>query len=646
MKTLCIDLETYSSVDLSKCGVYKYAEAYDFEILLFSYSLDGSEVNVIDLANGEKIPEEITDAIEDDNVIKCAYNSQFERICLSRYLGLPVGEYLSPYSWECDMIWAASLGLPLSLENVGSVLGLEKQKMSEGKALIKYFCVPCKPTKVNGGRTRNYPHHDMEKWELFKKYNKRDVETEIEIQKKLSKFPVPDFIWDEYHLDQEINDRGILIDMDFVNKALNTDEISRQELNQKMIELTQLENPNSVVQMKKWLAENGHETDTLGKDAVKELLKKASPKLARVLEIRQELAKSSVKKYTAMVSAACSDNRARGLYQFYGANRTGRTSGRLIQFQNLPQNHISDLKNARELVKTGEFKMLEILYDSVPQVLSELIRTAFIPPKNKKYIVADFSAVEARVLAWFAGEKWVMDVFANNGDIYCATASKMFHCNVVKNGENGHLRQKGKQATLSCGYGGSVGALKAMGAIQMGMKEDELKPLVDAWRAANPNIVNLWWDIDEAVKRVIKERSFVKIKGLRIFYQSGMLFIQLPSERKLVYAKPRIGENKFGGESVTYEGIGAAKKWERLESYGPKFVENCVQAIARDLLFYSIKTLRNCSIVGQVHDELIIEADKRMSVDAVCELMSRTPEWAKDLNLKADGYECEFYQKQ
>lgn len=645
IKSLSIDIETYSSVDLGKSGVYKYVSSSDFEILLFGYSVDGGAVSVIDLASGEVIPKEVLDALEDESVTKWAFNAQFERICLSRFLGYEIGTYLVPDAWKCSMIWAAYMGLPLSLEGAGSVLGLEKQKLSEGKELIKYFCTPCNPTKTNGGRTRNLPIHDMEKWGKFKAYNLRDVEAEMQIQQKLMKFPVPKMVWDEYHLDQEINDRGICLDMVFAKQAIEMDGISRDSIMKQLCDITGLENPNSVLQMKEWLAERGMETDTLDKKAVAALLKDAPQELAEVLTLRQKLAKSSVKKYTAMENAVCEDGRARGMFQFYGANRTGRFSGRLIQLQNLPQNHISDLKEARELVRSGNFDALEVLYDSVPEVLSELIRTAFVPRSGCKYIVADFSAIEARVIAWFAGEQWRLDVFDRGGDIYCASASQMFGVPVEKNGINGNLRQKGKIAELALGYGGSVGALKAMGALEMGLQEDELQDLVTAWRTANPMITKFWWDIDRAVKTVIKERTSVSLYGLEIYYKSGMLFIKLPSGRQLSYVKPKIGENVFGGESVTYEGVGSTKKWERLESYGPKFVENIVQATARDVLCYALMTLRNCSIVAHVHDEIIIEADPRMSLSAVCEQMGRTPPWAEGLNLRADGYECDFYKK-
>lgn len=645
MKSISWDLETYSSVDLTKCGVYRYCESEDFEILLAAYSIDGGAVQVTDLACGEKLPQEILDALEDETVEKWSYNSQFERICLSRLLGYPAGDYLAPASWRCSMVWASTLGLPRSLESVGAVLGLEKQKLTEGKDLIRYFCVPCRPTKANGGRTRNLPEHDPEKWERFKAYNLRDVETEMQIQKRLSNFPVPDTIWEEYHLDQEINDRGIGVDMELVRQAIAMDARSRERLTAAMRELTELENPNSVQQMKQWLADHGLETDTLGKKAVAELLKTAPGPLREVLSLRQQLAKSSVKKYTAMENAVCADSRAHGMFQFYGANRTGRFSGRLIQLQNLYKNTMPDLAQARALVRSGNYEALSLLYEDIPDTLSQLIRTAFVPQDGRKLIVADFSAIEARVLAWFAGEKWVLEVFEKGGDIYCETAARMFHCRVEKHGENAELRQKGKQATLSCGYGGSVGALKAMGALEAGMTEEELQPLVDSWREANPNIVRFWWDVDRAVKDCIRQRVPTETHGLHFDYRSAMLFITLPSGRRLAYVKPRIGENQFGGESVTYMGVGGTKKWERLESYGPKFVENIVQGTARDILCYAMQTLKNCSIVAHVHDEVIIEADRRMSVTAVCEQMGRTPPWAKGLKLRADGYECEFYQK-
>ena len=641
MRNLSIDIETYSDVDLSKCGVYKYASSPAFEVLLFGYAADGGDVRVVDLACGEQIPEEVISALSDTSVTKWAFNAMFERVCLSNFLG----EWLEPEGWHCTMVWSATLGLPLSLESAGAALGLEKQKLTEGKDLIRYFCVPCKPTKANGGRMRNRPEHDPEKWERFKAYNLRDVETEMQIQKRLSNFPVPDAIWEEYHLDQEINDRGIGVDMELVRQAIEIDTRSRERLTAAMQELTELENPNSVQQMKQWLADHGLETDTLGKKAVAELVKIAPEPLREVLSLRQQLAKSSVKKYTAMENAVCADSRAHGMFQFYGANRTGRFSGRLIQLQNLPQNHMGDLAEARALVRSGNYEALSMLYEDIPDTLSQLIRTAFVPQNGRKFIVADFSAIEARVIAWFAGERWRLKVFEDGGDIYCASASQMFHVPVEKHGINGHLRQKGKIAELALGYGGSVGALKSMGALEMGLAEEELQPLVDAWRSSNPMITQFWWDVDRAVKDCIRQRVPTETHGLRFDYRSAMLFITLPSGRRLAYVKPRIGENRFGGESVTYMGVSGTKKWEWLESYGPKFVENIVQGTARDILCYAMRTLRNCAIVAHVHDEVIIEADRRMSVAAVCEQMGRTPPWAKGLKLRADGYECEFYQK-
>ena len=753
MNYLELDIETRSSVDIGKSGVYRYAEADDFAILLFGYAVDGGEVNVVELANGEEIPQEILDALTDDRVIKWSYNANFERVALSRYLSdlgmlldpfhdrhplsTECARFLNPVGWRCTMIWAAYMGLPLSLAAVGKVLGLEEQKLTEGKSLIRYFSTP--------------PFHEPkgEKWETFKAYNRRDVEVEMAIQSRLAKYPVPDFVWDEYHIDQEINDRGIRLDMHLVENAIKIDGITKDRLMTKMQELTGLDNPNSVAQMKEWLSERGIEADSLDKKSVATLLKTAEPPLSDVLSLRQQLAKSSVKKYQAMQNAVCKGSRARGMFQFYGANRTGRFAGRIVQLQNLPQNHLADLEQARDLVRQGDFAALSSLYDSVPDVLSQLIRTAFIPKEGRKFIVADFSAIEARVLSWLAGEKWRMDVFESNGDIYCATASRMFHCNVVKHGENGHLRQKGKQAELACiaegqlvltdkglvpiekitnahrlwdgeewvshdgvifngerevityegltatpdhlvwsenkwlpfgqvatvsptavmpvydirnagehhrftvsgklvhncGYGGSVGALKAFGALESGMKEDELKPLVDAWREANPHIVDFWWAVDNAAKNCIKERTTTETHGLKFIYRGGMMFIELPSGRRLAYVKPRIGENRFGGESITYMGLNTAKKWVRLESYGPKLVENITQAISRDLLCYSMQSLRYMDIVAHVHDELIIECDKRVSLPAVCEQMARTPAWAEGLLLRADGFECEFYQK-
>jgi DNA polymerase len=645
MKTLSIDIETYSDIPLQKTGVYRYCESPNFEILLFGYSIDSGPVQVVDLACGEHIPKEVLAALEDDSIIKWAFNAAFERVCLSRYLGYPTGEYLDPESWHCSMVWAATMGLPLSLEGVGAVLGLEKQKLTEGKELIKYFCQPCLPTKANGQRTRNRPFHAPDKWELFKRYNARDVEAEMGIQQKLSKFPVLPQVWEEYDIDQEINDRGVRIDMELVEQAIQMDARSRQELTDAMKRMTALENPNSVQQMKQWLSDNGMETDSLGKKVVAELLKTAPPELAEVLTLRQQLAKSSVRKYQAMEKTVCSDNRARGMFMFYGANRTGRFSGRNIQLQNLPQNHLPDLAEARALVRSGDFDAVELLYEDVPDTLSQLIRTAFIPRDGAQFLVADFSAIEARVIAWFAGETWRQEVFAKGGDIYCASASQMFKVPVEKHGINGHLRQKGKIAELALGYGGSVGALKAMGALEMGLTEEELPQLVDAWRQSNPNIVKFWWAVDRAVMEAVRYKHTTTDYGLTFSCRSGMLFITLPSGRKLAYVKPKVGTNKFGGECITYEGIGSTKKWERLDSYGPKFVENIVQATARDILCYAMRTLRCCPIVMHIHDELVIEADPRMSLDAVCEQMGRTPPWAKGLLLRADGYATPFYKK-
>lgn len=659
MKNIFIDLETYSDIDLQKCGVYKYAESPNFEILLFGYSVDGGAVSVVDLVNGETMPTEILIALTDESVTKWAFNSQFERVCLSAYLkkNYPqyfksynadddaAGNYISPKGWKCSLVWAAYMGLPLSLKAVGEVLKLTDRKMDEGKALIKYFSVPCNPTKANGGRTRNLPEHDIQKWNTFKEYNKRDVEVEMSIHEKLHNYPVPDFVWEEFWIDQTINDRGIEIDTDIVKNAIKIDEITKTRLTAAIKEITDLENPNSVMQMKQWLAENGIKVDSLGKNEVKELLKSAPSTLATVLKLRQQLAKSSVKKYQTMQNTMCADHRARGMFRFYGANRSGRRAGRLIQLQNLPQNHMPDLREARELVKTGNLTALEILYDDISDTLSQLIRTAFIPKDGYKFIVSDFSAIEARVIAHISGEKWREDVFKNGGDIYCASAERMFHCKVEKHGENSHLRQKGKIAELALGYGGSVGALKSMGALEMGMNENELQPLVDSWRNANSNIVNLWWDVDRCVKQVIKERNSANTHGIGFKYESGMLFIILPSGRRLCYVRPRIGENQFGGGSVTYEGISTSKKWDRIESYGPKFVENIVQAISRDILCYAMKSLSDYFIVGHVHDELIIECKKDVAVDSICEQMSKTPPWMPGLMLSAEGYETDFYCK-
>ena len=663
IREMSIDLETYSDIDIAKCGAYKYAESDYFEILLFGVSVNGGPVKVYDLACGDTIPEEILAALSDENITKWAFNASFERICLSNWLKRhcpehfrgysipedPASKYLDPSSWKCTMIWSAYMGLPLSLEGVGAVLKLQDQKLKEGKDLIRYFCKPCKPTKANGGRTRNLPQHDSEKWILFKEYNHRDVEVEIAIKQKLARFPVPDFVWDEYHLDQEINDRGIMIDPEFVSNAIAFDERSRASLMSKMRDITGIDNPNSVQQMKEWLSDRGIEMESLGKKEVAKFVKDSignmDGNITEALKLRLQLAKSSVRKYQAMQNVMCSDGRAHGMFQFYGANRSGRWAGRLIQLQNLPQNHIPDLAEARALVRSGDYDTMNLLYNDIPDTLSQLIRTAFIPKPGCKFIVSDYSAIEARVLAHIAGEKWRSKVFAEGKDIYCASASQMFGVPVEKHGINSHLRQKGKIAELALGYGGSVGALKSMGAQDNGLLEEELQPLVSAWRQANPNIVQFWWDVDNAVKTTVRQRIKTEVRGIRFSYKSGMLFITLPSGRQLAYVKPRIGENRFGGESVTYEGIGATKKWERIESYGPKFVENIVQAISRDLLCFAMRNLSFCQIVGHVHDEVIIECSPEVSVQSLCDIMSRSPDWMPGILIRGDGYQCDFYQK-
>ena len=654
---ITIDIETRSDKDISKCGVYAYTDTPYFDILLFAYSIDRQPVQVVDMANGEEIPENVLAALVDENVIKRAFNVNFERVCLSKYLrkNYPqyfqsysidedtVGDFLNPESWHCSMIHARTLGLPSSLAEVGKVLGIEQQKMTDGKALIKFFCVPY--DTIDGVPQFHNPKDYPDKWEIFKAYNKRDVEAELEIDRRLSRFPVPDFLWKEFYLDQEINDRGILVDMQLADKAISLDAEAKEELTVEMKKLTGVENPNSVYQLLDWLETQGYKSDSLGKARVQELIKTAKEPVKSVLQMRLQLSKSSVKKYTAMKNTACSDNRARGMFSFYGASRTGRWAGRNVQLQNLPQNHLPDLSEARELVKYGSFEDIQMLYDDVPDTLSQLIRTAFIPRQGMKFIVADFSAIEARVIAWLAGEEWRMKAFANGEDIYCASASKMFGVPVVKHGENGHLRQKGKISELACGFGGSVGAMKAMGADSLGLSDAELKQIVTDWREASPHITELWWSVDRAVKKAVKEKTITETHGLIFSYEAGFLFIELPSGRRLAYAKPRIGENKFGSESVTYMSINTQKKWDRLESYGPKFVENIVQGIARDLLMYSMQTLSHCFIVAHVHDEMIIEASKDMSLEEVCQQMARTPKWAEGLILRADGYECEFYKK-
>lgn len=654
---ITIDIETRSDKDISKCGVYAYTDTPYFDILLFAYSIDGQPVRVVDTANGEEIPENVLAALADENVVKRAFNCNFERVCLSKYLreNYPqyfqsysidedtVGDFLNPESWHCSMIHARTLGLPSSLAEVGKVLGIEQQKMTDGKALVKFFCVPY--DTIDGVPQFHSPTDYPDKWEIFKAYNKRDVEAELEIDRKLSRFPVPDFIWQEFYLDQEINDRGILVDMQLADKAINLDAKAKEELTAEVQKLTGVENPNSVYQLLDWLETQGYKSDSLGKTQVLELIKTAKEPVKSVLQMRLQLSKSSVKKYTAMKNTACSDNRARGMFSFYGASRTGRWAGRNVQLQNLPQNHLPDLTEARELVKYSSFEDIQMLYDDVPDTLSQLIRTAFIPRQGMKFIVADFSAIEARVIAWLAGEEWRMKAFANGEDIYCASASKMFGVPVVKHGENGHLRQKGKISELACGFGGSVGAMKAMGADSLGLSDTELKQIVTDWREASPHITELWWAVDRAVKKAVKEKTATKTHGLLFSYEAGFLFIRLPSGRRLAYAKPYIGKNKFGGESVTYMGINAQKKWDRLESYGPKFVENCVQGIARDMLMYSMQTLSQYFIVGHIHDEMIIECPKDTKLDEICQQMARTPDWAKGLLLRADGYECSFYKK-
>lgn len=648
IKELSIDIETYCEIDLRKSGVYRYAEDDSFELLLFAVSVDNGPVTVYDF-NKEKLPQDILEALVDDRVIKWAFNASFERICLSNWLKkhhpeLLLDGFLSPNSWRCSMIWSAYLGLPLSLEGVGTVLKLKDQKMREGADLIRYFCVPCKPTKVNGGRIRNFAHHAPDKWSTFIDYNRRDVEVELAIKERLKNFPVPNFVWDEYLQDQIINDHGIGIDVNFVKAAIKIDGESKAKIQEELKALTGLENPNSVLQMIGWLREHGVTTDSLDKKAVKELLKTVDETTAQVLKLRQQAAKSSVSKYLAMMNCVCKDGRARGMFQFYGANRTGRWAGRLVQLQNLPQNHLRDLEEARELFRTGDLEATELLYDT-QDTLSQLIRTAFVPSEGKKFIVCDFSAIEARVLSHLAGERWRSKVFEQGKDIYCMSASQMFGVPVEKHGQNADLRQKGKIAELACGYGGAVGALKAMGALDMGLSEDELQPLVNSWRQANPNIVLLWWDVDNAVKTAVKEQIPTSTQNIQFEVKSGILFITLPSGRKLAYIKPRIGENQFGGESITYEGTGTAKRWERLESYGPKFVENIVQAISRDILAYSLKQLKKFKIVGHVHDEVIIECPMEQKLDEVASLMGIAPDWLSDINLRADGYECFFYQK-
>ena len=655
MKKFMMDLETKSDVDIAKAGVYRYADSPYFDILLFAYSVDDNPVQVVDLASGERLPEEILNALTDDRIQKHAFNASFERVCLSVWLrrnyperfvsyGSPedaCGNYLSPNAWRCTMVAAAYLGLPLSLAGVGAVLQLQQQKMSEGKALIRYFCVPY--DTVNGVPQFHTPADSPEKWNVFRAYNQRDVETEQAIERRLSRFPVPDFVWQEYALDQTVNDRGIQVDLQLVQQAIRMDTLTKDKLLQRMKALTHLDNPNSVYQLLGWLETQGYQSDSLGKAQVQELIKTAREPVRSVLELRLQLSKASVKKYQAMQNAVCSDGRARGMFQFYGANRTGREAGRIIQLQNLPQNHFPDLEAARELVKSGDLEAVELLYEDVPDTLSQLIRTAFIPKPGYKFLVADFSAIEARVIAWLAGETWRMQAFAEGKDIYCASASKIFGVPVVKHGENGHLRQKGKVAELACGYGGSVGAMKAMGGAEM--SDAELKQLVTDWRTASPHIVQLWWDVENAAIKAVRDKTETETHGIHFSYESGFLFIRLLSGRRLAYVKPRIEPNRFGGDSITYEGIGTNRKWERLETYSGKLVENIVQATARDLLFYSMQTLSQSFIVGHIHDEMIIECPKDTKLEEICQEMARTPDWANGLLLRADGYACQFYKK-
>lgn len=644
MKKLSIDIETFSDIDLIKCGVYKYADSPAFEILLFAYSIDDGEIHIVDLVRGEELPDEITEAIKSDTVIKTAFNAQFERVCLSKHLGI----LLDPSSWYCTAVQAAELSLPSSLADVGAALGLERQKMTEGKELIKYFCVSCKPTKSNGGRTRNMPGDAPEKWALFKEYCKRDVDVERQIAKKLEMYPISESEHRLYVLDQRINDRGVLVDLSLAQQAIKINSIQTAVATEQAYTLTGLENPNSVAQLKAWLTENGVEIESLSKKAVAALADETDGDIQEMLHLRLLMSKTSVKKYEAVMRSVCRDNRVRGMMRFCGASRTGRWSGNILQPQNLPQNHLPDLTLARDIVKDGDFEMLNMTFGNVPNVLSELIRTVLIPKPNHRFIVADFSAIEARVLSWLAGEQWRLDTFRNGGDIYCASASQMFRVPVEKHGVNGHLRQKGKISELACGYGGSVGALKNMGAVEMGVPEDELQGLINDWRNANPHIVKLWTEVGNTAMKAIKEKTIVSLGKLVFMYERGILFIRLPSGRRLSYIKPRIGTNRFGGDSITYMGVGASKKWERLETFGGKLVENIVQAIARDLLASAMMNVANAgyNIVFHVHDEIIAEApDGQGSVDEMCMLMSINPDWADGIPLSADGYECEYYRK-
>ena len=638
------DIESFSDVDLVKCGVYAYADSPAFEILLFAYSFDGGETQIIDLAQGEQLPAEVEEAIFDVSVTKTAYNANFERTCLSRYFG----RYIPPESWHCSVVQAAMLALPRSLEDVGRVLGLDEQKMKEGKELIRYFCVPCKPTKANGGRTRNLPCHAPEKWELFKTYCKRDVDVEKSIRRKLHNFPIPESEMELYRLDQRINDRGVLVDMGLVEQAIACERLHKEVVTKRAYELTGLENPNSVAQLKGWLGDKGMEAESLSKKAVADMIAETGGEVEELLRLRLLMAKTSVKKYEAMERSVCSDGRVHGLLQFYGANRTGRFAGRLVQIQNLPQNHLPDLELARELVKQGRFEDIELLYDSTPNVLSELIRTAFIPKPGCRFVVADFSAIEARVMGWLSGEEWVLDVFRGDGKLYEMTASRMFGIPMSEIGKGSPERAKGKVASLSCQYGGSTNGLISMGALDMGLTEEELPPLVAAWRKANPHMVQFWWDVDAAAIKAVREKQKTKVEKIIFEYKSGILFITLPSGRKLSYVKPRMAVNKFGRDGLTYEGISENKKWSRIETYGPKLVENIVQGTARDLLAEAMLRVeeKGYPIVMHCHDEIIAEVPEGIgSVDEMCEIMAVQPAWAEGLPLRADGYQCSFYQK-
>jgi DNA polymerase len=644
-RVLEMDIESFSDVDLIKCGVYAYADSPAFEILLFAYSFDGGETQIIDLAQGEKLPAEVEEAIFDVSVTKTAYNANFERTCLSKYFG----RYIPPESWHCSAVQAAMLALPRSLEDVGRVLGLDEQKMKEGRELIRYFCVPCKPTKANGGRTRNLPCHAPEKWELFKTYCKRDVDVEKAIRRKLHNFPIPESEMELYRLDQRINDRGVLVDMGLVEQAIACERLHKEVVTKRAYELTGLENPNSVAQLKGWLGDMGMEAESLSKKAVAEMIAETDGEVEELLRLRLLMAKTSVKKYEAMERSVCSDGRVHGLLQFYGANRTGRFAGRLVQIQNLPQNHLPDLELARELVKQGRFEDIELLYDSTPNVLSELIRTAFIPKPGCRFVVADFSAIEARVMGWLSGEEWVLDVFCGDGKLYEMTASRMFGIPMAEIGKGSPERAKGKVASLACQYGGSTGALVSMGALDMGLTEEELPPLVAAWRKANPHMVQFWWDVDAAAVKAVTEKQKTKVGRIIFEYKSCILFITLPSGRKLSYVKPRMAVNKFGRDGLTYEGISENKKWSRIETYGPKLVENIVQGTARDLLAEAMLRVekKGYPIVMHCHDEIIAEVPEGIgSVDEMCEIMAVQPEWAEGLPLRADGYSCSFYQKQ